>query len=162
MLQFLSLNAGSRSRRWYNFEFLVQTLLKLVIGPGVTSFGGSKDSGRDAVFVGAANFPNAETQWRGYWLFQVKYVDFEEQGVDAARSILIRTFRKELENIIRKHTTTFQRIDNYILITDVPLTGNARDALSTVIADSGLNSNFAMIDGKELCQFLDSYPDRQP
>ena len=33
---------------WYNFEKLIQTLLKTIIGPGVTSFGGSKDGGRDA------------------------------------------------------------------------------------------------------------------
>src|SRR5713101_5556303 len=40
---------------WYNFELLVQSLLKVIIGPGVTSFGGSKDQGRDAQFAGPAN-----------------------------------------------------------------------------------------------------------
>ena len=81
---------------WYNFELLVQTLLKAVIGPGVTSIGGSKDKGRDAAFVGAAAFPTTDCQWEGNWVFQVKYVDFEEQGVDAARSSLKSTLGNEL------------------------------------------------------------------
>jgi len=50
----LSLKYRISNIGWYNFELLVQTLLKAVIGPGVTSFGGSKDKGRDAAFVGAA------------------------------------------------------------------------------------------------------------
>jgi len=81
---------------WYNFEVLVQTLLKTIIGPGVTAFGGSKDGGRDAAFKGEAAFPSPETRWQGRWIFQVKYIDFEEQGAPNARSTLKSTFSKEL------------------------------------------------------------------
>lgn len=69
---------------WYNFELLVQTLLKAVIGPGVTSFWGvkrSKDRGRDAGFEGAATFPGPDCQWNGNWVFQVKYVEFRSRKV---------------------------------------------------------------------------------
>src|SRR5262249_26430526 len=107
---------------WYNFETLVQTLLKAVIGPGGTAFGGSKDGGRDAVFDGEAAFPSSENRWRGRWIFQVKYIDFEEQGAARARSALKTAFRKEIQTIVQRHEP-----DNYILLTDTPLTAGARD-----------------------------------
>lgn len=140
---------------WYNFETLVQTLLKGLIGPGVTSFGGSKDSGRDATFNGTASFPNKQTQWQGYWVFQVKYVGFEEQGIKAARTELKNTFRKELKPILTRHQT---RPDNYILITNIPLTGGNRDELKAIAQKETFIGNFCSIDGKETCQFLDLFP----
>ncbi|SRR5216684_1914195 len=140
---------------WYNFELLVQSLLKVIIGPGVTSFGGSKDQGRDAQFAGPAEFPSSKCQWDGNWLFQVKYIDFEERGVDAARSSLKSALRHELQGGLVRHRNT----NNYVLLTDVPLTAQLRDELSQVAADSGFKGNFASVDGKEICQFLDSQSD---
>lgn len=140
---------------WYNFELLVQTLLKVVIGPGVTSFGGSKDQGRDAAFVGAAAFPSRDCQWTGEWVFQVEYVDFEEQGADAARSSLKSTLRKEVPSVLSRHRCT----QNYIILTDVPLTAEARTNLCEVMVGSGFKGNFATVDGKEVCQFLDIHGD---
>jgi len=140
---------------WYNFELLVQTLLKVVIGPGVTSFGGSKDKGRDAAFVGPAAFPATTNKWTGSWVFQVKYVDFEEQGVDAARSSLKSTFRDELRRLL----PLGRKIDNYILLTDVPLTTQTRDDLKEITFSHGFEGNFAIVDGKEICQFLDIHGD---
>lgn len=136
---------------WYNFELLVQTLLKAVIGPGVTSFGGSKDQGRDAAFTGGATFPSTECQWAGQWVFQVKYIDFEEQGVDAARSALKATLRKEVRCVLSRH----RYINNYILLTDVPLTTQTRQDLDQAMVEGGFTGNFATVDGKEICQFLD-------
>lgn len=140
---------------WYNFELLAQTLLKAVIGPGVTSLGGSKDKGRDAVFKGSAAFPTAECQWTGRWVFQVKYIDVEEQGVDASRSALKSAFGKEASSILNRRSP----IDNYILLTDVPLSAQARDALAEIAVEVLANNNFAVVDGKEICQLLDLYPD---
>jgi hypothetical protein len=140
---------------WYNFETLVQTLLKGLIGSGVTSFGGTKDSGRDATFNGTASFPSGQTRWQGYWVFQVKYADFEEQGVRTARTELKNTFRKELNSLLTRHQT---RPDNYILITNIPLTAGNRDELKVVVQQGAFQGNFCSIDGKEMCQFLDLFP----
>ena len=141
---------------WYNFETLVQTLLKSVIGPGVTSFGGTKDGGRDAAFDGAASFPSEQTKWDGHWVFQVKYVDLE-RGTRAARTQVKNTFRKEFQSILARRKQKALP-DNYILITDVPLTGNNRDDLATFVQESGFRGNFRAIDGNEVCEFLDLFP----
>ena len=141
---------------WYNFETLVQTLLKGVIGPGVTSFGGTKDGGRDATFNGVANFPSQQQKWDGYWVFQVKYVDLE-QGTPAARTRIENTLQKEIRTILARQKSKAPP-DNYVLITDVPLTGDNRDQLETLVQKSGFDGNFHAIDGKEVCEFLDLFP----
>jgi hypothetical protein len=151
----VSLKYRISSIGWYNFEILAQTLLKVLIGPGVTSFGGSKDSGRDAAFTGDAAFPTPSCRWTGEWVFQVKYVDFEERGVDAARSSLNTTLRKELPLVLSRHSA----IDNYVLITDVPLTSQSRMGFNRIASEHGFAGNFASVDGKEICQFLDIHGD---
>ena len=70
---------------WYSFEMLVKTLLKTVIGSGVTSFGGTKDGGRDAAFIGKAPYPSNETNWDRKWIFQVKYSDSESKDLGDKR-----------------------------------------------------------------------------
>jgi hypothetical protein len=141
---------------WHNFERLVKTLLRRVIGPGVTSFGGSKDDGRDASFTGMASYPNAQTSWAGYWVFQVKYVDLEDRGGGtAARSALKSAFRKEIQTICGRH----HRADNYVLVTDVPLTSSSRTELHNLALGAGFTKNFATVDGNEVCEWLDIYPE---
>ncbi len=161
---------------WYNFEFMVQTILKAVIGPGVTSFGGTKDGGRDATYDGVANFPSKDSKWKGRWIFQVKYVDVETQGVTASRRQVTSQLRKEFLDIIKRRRRyviaprkskkhkgpiyeTVNDFDNYILITDVPLTKRNREDMDTIARKIGFKGNFAAIDGREICQFLDLYPD---
>ena len=142
---------------WYNFETLVQTLLKALIGPGVTSFGGIKDDGRDATFSGAASFPSEDTQWDGYWVFQVKHIDFEQQGVRTARTQLKNAFKQECKSILTRRKAD-RWPENYLLVTDVPLTTLNRRDLTKIIGDAGFAGNFRAIDGKDVCQFLDLFP----
>lgn len=153
----MSLKYRIASIGWYNFETLVQTLLKALIGPGVTSFGGTKDDGRDATFSGTATFPSEDTQWHGYWVFQVKYVDFEQQGVRTARTHLKSAFTQECKSILARRMPA-DWPDNYVLVTDVPLTGGNRDALTAIIREPGFTGNFRAIDGNEVCEFLDLFP----
>ena len=141
---------------WYNFEKLVQTLLKSIIGPGVTSFGGSKDRGRDAGYSGFAHFPTTQENWSGGWVFQVKYIDLQDVGAAAARSQLKSALRIEFKSILERHPGP---VDNYILITDVPLTSQSREALTGVARDASFTGNFHTIDGHEVCELLTLHPE---
>lgn len=151
----MSLKYRISSIGWYNFELLVQTLLKVVIGPGVTSFGGTKDGGRDAAFSGPASFPSKEAKWIGEWAFQVKYIDAADRDAAVARSSIKSTLRKELPSVLSRHNN----IDNYILVTNVPLTAETRSELEKISVKAGFVGRFATVDGKEVCQFLDIYPE---
>ena len=135
---------------------------KAVIGPGVTSFGGTKDGGRDATFNGAADYPSENTRWEGYWLFQVKYVDYLEQGVATARAQIKNTFRSEIRSLLAKPKKSGQERtipENYVLVTNIPLTAKNRQDLGSIARKSGFKGNFASVDGKEVCEFLDLFPD---
>lgn len=140
---------------WYNFEGLVQTLLKVLIGSGVKSIGGTKDGGRDASFEGEAPFPSKRTKWKGKWIFQVKYSELETGSVEAIGKRILNAFNKEIKNIEQRRGYW---PNNYILITNVHLTSTLRNKLSDVIRVAGFNGNFQSIDGREICEFLDIYP----
>lgn len=141
---------------WYNFERLVQTLLKVIIGSGVTSFGGAKDSGRDAAFRGEAPFPSTETRWKGDWIFQVKYSEIEGANKSFEGKLILKEFKKEIVTIKKRRK---KWPNNYILIVNVRLTSTFRTKLEDLISNAGFKGNFHSIDGREVCEFLDIYPD---
>src|SRR5438445_5140051 len=60
---------------WYQFEWLVQALLKEHLGIGVESWGGRGDYGRDAWCAGPLHFPDKGRETKGPFLFQVKFVE---------------------------------------------------------------------------------------
>jgi hypothetical protein len=103
-----------------DFEQMIQTLLKQVIGPGTITFGAGRDGGREATFTGRAPYPSEVDQWDGDWIFQVKFHDTDLIGVQAARSNVITDVDAELEKLLNKYA---YKLNNYILITNVPLSG---------------------------------------
>lgn len=65
---------------WYQFEWLIQALLKAELGLGVQSWGGHGDWGRDAYSPGPPPFPARDTATEGPFIFQAKFVS----GANAA------------------------------------------------------------------------------
>jgi hypothetical protein len=102
------------------FEEMSQGLLKEIIGAGTITFGPGPDGGREATFTGKAPYPSPADQWDGEWVFQVKFHDLDRVPPDKARSRLLAELREELEKITAKYK---RPCDNYLLITNVPLTG---------------------------------------
>lgn len=102
------------------FEQMVQALLKAVIGAGTITFGDGKDGAREATFEGTAQYPSKSTQWSGKWIFQVKFHDIELVGSRRARANIVSDLKNELKRVTEKYK---HRCDNYILITNVPLSG---------------------------------------
>lgn len=138
---------------WYNFETLCKTILKAIIGNGVSSFGGSKDKGRDATFHGKADFPNSLTQWNGKWIFQVKFSEREKTDNFAE---LYATLKKEILNIKARQLNW---PDNYILLLNFTVTNKIKDDLKEKIKiDIGYEGNFHLLDGSEICEYLDLHP----
>ncbi|TCM46943.1 NACHT domain-containing NTPase [Kribbella sp. VKM Ac-2568] len=100
------------------FERMVQALLKEVIGSGTITFGTGRDGGREATFSGKAPYPSTTEPWSGEWIFQVKFHNTELVGVDKSRKAIVRELDAELDKIVNKYKLP---CDNYILITNVPL-----------------------------------------
>ena len=64
--------------------------------------------------------------------------------------------RIEIKSILSRND---DEVDNYILITDVPLTSDTRDDLIQVARLAGLAGRFHVIDGGEVCEFLTLHPE---
>jgi hypothetical protein len=64
------------------------------------------------------------------------------------------TFKKEIQAVCSKHS----KIDNYLLITDLPLTSDNRDVLQTTALSARFSGNFGIVDGNEVCEWLDLHP----
>jgi|LGVE01.1.fsa_nt_gb hypothetical protein len=140
---------------WYNFEMLSKSLLKLIIGPGVSSFGGTQDKGRDATYEGKASFPSKVNPWDGFWIFQVKSKEVEKLETRTQINSFYRNLEKEFLNIKEKHE---EWPDNYILILNFSISAKTKDDLKKRVLNLGFDGNFHTIDGQEICEFLDIYP----
>ena len=142
------------------FEHLVQSLLKEVIGDGTLTFGSGKDGAREATFSGTAPYPSPASPWTGNWIFQAKYHDVNLLGVDKARSMVLADLTKELDKIVLKYK---HPCDNYILITNVPLTGVAETGNIDVIMQRlipehvGYIRNIHVWGADEINRLLDKY-----
>jgi len=142
---------------WFNFEQLVRTLLRQVIGNGISTFSGSVDQGRDATFRGeASSFPSDADRWKGSWIFQVKHRVYSTRGANTVRKELKRTLPTEMVGIICKHG---HACDNYIAITNCPLTAHDKDEIKQLIKLSVEDlTGSAVLDESDLQELLDCHP----
>lgn len=142
---------------WFNFEQLVRTLLRQIVGSGLSTFGGSIDKGRDATFSGeSTSFPSESDRWSGEWIFQVKHRAYSTRGANAVRAELIRTLPTEVARIMNKHHHECQ---NYVAITNCPLTAQDKDELHSLIGSSTNDIKQVSVLGEaDLQELLDCHP----
>jgi Novel STAND NTPase 3 len=142
---------------WYNFEQLARTLMRAVIGNGLSTFGGSVDQGRDATFSGRANsFPSAVDPWTGEWIFQVKHRMYSTRGAATVRDELKRILPDEVTRILQRRRNV---CDNYVAITNCPLTATDKDELTESIRTAGPEiGGVAVLGESDLQEHLDNHP----
>ena len=142
------------------FERMCQSLLKEVIGSGTVTFGEGRDGGREATFHGTAPYPSETENWTGDWIFQVKYHDVTRIGPDNARQQIIQDLKSELTKITGKYNL---HCDNYILLTNVPLSSVHRRGTHDRIANEvspGFASqirNIHVWGYDDICRLLEKY-----
>ena len=142
---------------WFNFEQLVCTLLRQIVGNGISTFSGSVDQGRDAIFSGeAASYPSVTDRWKGKWIFQVKHRAYSTRGAGIVRTELKRALPDEIACVQRKYNHECQ---NYVVITNCPLTAQDKDELQQLIkvADGDLEQ-VAVLGESDLQELLDCHP----
>src|SRR4030095_9108797 len=106
---------------WYQFEWLVQSLLKAECGLAVESWGGSGDYGNDAYCSEKLSFPT-QMPHMGPFVFQVKFVqDANAAGANSKDSI-INAVNREIQKITKRMKMGLWKKPNYyILITNAPI-----------------------------------------
>src|SRR6185436_361270 len=108
----------------YDFEHLVQSLTKAILGNGSVSFGDGADGGREATFNGKAPYPSKTECWEGYWVIQAKFKNIHMADHEKDYSWLKDQLKKELDKYFVRQTKV-KKPDNYLLFTNVILTAKA-------------------------------------
>jgi len=145
---------------WYQFEWLVQAVLKDHLGIGVESWGGRGDHGRDAWCRGPLRFPSKHGKTKGPFLFQVKFIENANAAGANAIPKLIAATKAEAARISQHsfgHRSS-SLCKNYILLSNCCVSPEDRHAVSSLISEVLPNAKTHCLGGNDVCDLLDLNP----
>ncbi len=144
---------------WFEFEQLVQALVKSHLGMGIEAWGGHGDWGRDAYFEGGLRYPAGE-ETEGPFVFQCKFIESANAAGAKPRKPILKAARQEAGRI-REHLKSgnWTRAPRcYALFTNAPFTPAMRDTARSVFADVLPGTSVLIHDGNDICQWLRNTP----
>ncbi len=142
---------------WFQFEWLVQSLLKSKCGLGVESWGGSNDYGKDAYSKESLKFP-ANRINKGPFVFQVKFVQDANAAGASAEKKLVAAIAKENERIVeRRKQKKWKDPRHYSLVTNAPISAELRKEVVISIRQTLRRSSIHILSGSDICDLLDHY-----
>jgi hypothetical protein len=145
---------------WYQFEWLVQALLKNELGIGVESWGGHGDHGRDAWCAAPLHFPDKRKSTKGPFLFQVKFV--ENANAAGAKSVprLMAAVKAEAAKIAsrKSQAKADTRCRHYAVLTNCVVSPEHRSEMYTAIREVLSNVTVHCLGGNDVCDLLDANP----
>lgn len=145
-----------------NFEHLVQSLCKKILGEGVSIFGSGPDGQREATFQGRAPYPSEQECWDGYWVIQAK---FKEPNTKTADYLWLKTcFEDEMGNFQTKKNVGKKIPDNYLFFTNIVLTPQLEKGIKDKIDALAKNynnliPNIHVIGADDINRFLEGHRD---
>ena len=143
---------------WFQFESLMQSLMKAELGLGIESWGGPGDQGRDAYFDGALKYPAHETQ-DGPFLFQAKFVHGANSAGATPDPLLMSAVQAECRRIkTRRANRTWSGATHYVLLTNTRPSSGTRDKIRDALIASGGDMSINVHGGSDVCDMLDSQP----
>jgi hypothetical protein len=146
---------------WYQFEWLVQALLKAELGLGVESWATTHgDIGRDAYFDGELAFP-AKMPTAGPFVFQVKFIENASARGSDPSPALLSAVRKEAVRIKERQSVLLTRWEtpaHYAVITNTPLTPIIREAIARIFQDVLPSTRVTSLGAADVCDMADAHP----
>lgn len=144
---------------WYQFEKLLQALLKAELGIAVEAWGGRGDWGRDAYSEDALCFPARSKAQAGPFIFQAKFVS----GANAAGARPLAPLRKAIVAEARAIQTrikkkTWRQPRHYAMLTNVPMTAVRRKSLGDLLAGVMRGTRIHFLGGDDVCDLIDNNP----
>ena len=153
---------------WYQFEWLVQSLMKADLGLSVESWGGHKDLGRDAYTRSELKFPDKNVPSPGPFIFQVKFVENANAAGAKIEPVLLGAVSKEVSRILQRqkaervlqsrNIVKQYDLGHYILVTNALLTPNVRERISEMISEVVPSAEVHLLGGSDICDLLDNHP----
>ena len=138
---------------WWDFEALIQTLLKERMGIGIEAWGGSKrDLGRDAYYPGSLKFPT-DAVTAGPFVFQCKFVEGANAAGANPTPALISAVRAECRRIAERNWDENPTV--YALFTNVVLTPENRQQVEALVKTVLPEATICSEGGTDVCALLD-------
>ena len=144
---------------WYQFEWLVQAVLKNDLGVGVESWGGHGDQGRDAWYEGSLNFPSKGSKSSGPFLFQVKFVEDANAAGAKPSTNLLAAVKKEMANASHRHLFAegpSAGCKHYVLLTNSRISSKVRSTITSLVQTTLPGVIVHSLGGDDVCDLLDA------
>jgi hypothetical protein len=143
----------------FQFEWLVQALLKARIGPGIESWGGRGDHGRDASCPGPLKFPDRLIETPGPFIFQVKFVENANAAGASPSNALLSSVQVESKRIKeRVSKKQWTNPAHYILVTNAPISPSLRKEIHARLKGILPRAGVHVLAGSDVCDYLDDEP----
>jgi hypothetical protein len=145
---------------WYQFEWLVQSLLKEDIGLTIESWGGRRDFGRDAYCDSELHFPEKQFLSEGPFVFQVKFVEgANRSGAQPFPSLRIAVVKESTHINKRISSNDWETPAHYVLLTNAVVDGAERTTIKQLLLKSLPGVSIHLFCGNDLCDRLDLLPE---
>jgi hypothetical protein len=143
----------------YQFEELVQSLLKAQVGFSVESWGRRSDFGRDAYTPNALHFPDKNIETPGPFIFQVKFVEDANASGAKPTGALLGSVSKEITRIReRKSDPRWIEPSHFTFLTNSPIGATLREEVREKFKSILPDSSIITCDGNDVCGLLDQFP----
>jgi hypothetical protein len=141
---------------WFQFEWLIQSLLKAELGLGIESWGGRGDYGRDAYTREKIRYFKGATE-AGPHLFQVKFVEEANAAGANSEERLLSSITQEITQI-KKRRSRKKWTDPkwYSLFTNAPINAKLREKISRLFVDVLPKTKILTKNGNDICDLLDN------
>jgi hypothetical protein len=145
---------------WYQFETLIQSLLKAELSMAIEAWGGHSDWGRDAYTSTELPFPDRTKNSAGPFVFQAKFVEgANAKGAKPGKALLTAVEEEARRIHFRKTAGTWQNPKWYVLLTNCPLHSSTRAAIIEIMKPVLTDGKIVTLGGKDICNLLDAKPE---
>lgn len=142
------------------FEALVTRICRKILGIGTTSFALGRDGGKDAKFIGSANyFPSTNSPLSGIVVIQAKHT------TDPTKSCSDNDFEKNNTSILNNEIPKIKKqveeesVTHYILFTNRKKTGGAETRIPVKIQVETRVKQAWLLGNEDINNFLLDYPE---
>jgi hypothetical protein len=144
---------------FYQFEWLIQVLLKAEFGLMAEAWGGHSDLGRDAYSAKSVTSVDTNVTYPGPVVFQAKFVSGANAAGAKSHDAVVNSCGAEAKRIVeRKRNGTWTKLASYFFFTNAPITASTRTAIAALL-EPALGFPPAVFGSLDLCAQLDLHPE---
>ena len=144
---------------WYDFEKLIQALLKHALDLRIESWGGPGDHGRDSYHPGHLTLPSKE-QLAAPVVFQVKFVVKASVSGTGSAVYALNAVKREMRVIEQRiQSNMWKHPASYFFITNAQLDGTSRERIVGSVNHTLPDAECTVWGGDDVCDMLDAHPE---